>query len=116
MAAQHGDSNLGAAGIGGTKRDAWQESHPFCQSESRLSCRAGILNSSLFKSRINRAAERWKEGQEIAGVADLELHQLYRAMSAPRVSWPARSAFSGLRSLPRRCQPTGPLRVPLLWS
>jgi len=29
----------------------------------------------------DRAAERWKEDQEIAGVADLELHQLYRAMA-----------------------------------
>jgi hypothetical protein len=29
----------------------------------------------------DRAAERWKEDQEIVGVADLELHQLYRAMA-----------------------------------
>jgi Transposase DDE domain len=29
----------------------------------------------------DRAADRWKEDQEIAGVADLELHHLYRAMA-----------------------------------
>jgi hypothetical protein len=29
----------------------------------------------------DRAADRWKEDQEIVGVADLELHHLYRAMA-----------------------------------
>ena len=34
----------------------------------------------LFASGSDRAAERWKEGYTIEGVAEIDLHQLYRAM------------------------------------
>lgn len=35
----------------------------------------------LFASGSDRAAERWREAYRIAGVDELELHQLYRAMA-----------------------------------
>src|SRR4029079_3678459 len=55
----------------------------------------------LFDPGSDRAADKWKDGYEIEGCEDLQLHHLYRAMGWLGEEWPLREQADRARFAPR---------------